>query len=378
MTTELLESRIRTVLDHQAERIAVPPPRPIVPGDPDRWSPSLRRGLRGSPAGTSRPLLLTACAVVAVSVAIGAVAIVRDGSTATIDPAGDPARPDGVAADAATPAAHLDLDTGVGVRLRASSLTVETDGRTFQAPTASVDDGLEVHGDPGISPDDPAGGYTSLELSWFEDDIEMRVNLYFASDGTDWWVSEIRTYDGAPAGEWTTATTTISGPTTITADGDEWFRSPLGQPYVGDIDVGPLHVADAELEAFTPPATSCDGSGTPGELMIDPGVNDVIERLDAPEASVTGHAFVVVVRDAATCQPVPLDDLRIDAVADDGTPVAADWTDRASMPGPHTGEVDLSFDFASDTGPSSIRIEAIDPSDRVVATLDVPVVMADR
>jgi hypothetical protein len=53
-----------------------------------------------------------------------------------------------------------------------------------------------IRSDPGTA------AQWTLELTWLEHGREMRLNLYFASDGHDWWVNEVRTYDGTVPGEW--------------------------------------------------------------------------------------------------------------------------------------------------------------------------------
>ena len=69
-------------------------------------------------------------------------------------------------------------------------------------------------------------GYTTLELTWQQHGVEMRMNIYFASDASRWWANEIRIYNGKAAGaDW------------VTFDG-RWFDSPLGQPYTGDLHLG--------------------------------------------------------------------------------------------------------------------------------------------
>jgi hypothetical protein len=64
----------------------------------------------------------------------------------------------------------------------------------------------------------------TLEVVWFEHDVEQRLNMYFGSDGSDWWVEEIRTYDGQERGEWVYA----YGP---------FFKTPLGEAFEGDVTV---------------------------------------------------------------------------------------------------------------------------------------------
>lgn len=129
---------------------------------------------------------------------------------------------------------RFDFDSGAGVRLQASDFTVSVAGRTF-SPTGAV----ELNGDPGWSYTADQEGYTTFELVWFEQNVEMRVNLYFASNSTHWWISEIRTYDGADPGEW------------ITSLG-RYVETPLGQPFKGDLHVRTLLIEGMVLDAFIP------------------------------------------------------------------------------------------------------------------------------
>ncbi len=58
---------------------------------------------------------------------------------------------------------------------------------------------LTAHSDPGDAT------YTTLELTWPDGNnnaTEMRLFMYFKSDGDNWWVNEMRTYDGTIPGDW--------------------------------------------------------------------------------------------------------------------------------------------------------------------------------
>jgi hypothetical protein len=111
------------------------------------------------------------------------------------------------------------------VSLKAKNLVITADDRRF-APPAVVD----LHSDAGDA------RYWTLEATWFEAGIEMRMNVYFAADDTDWWATEIRTYNGRDPADWIEY-------------GGTFFKSPLGKPYTGDLDI-----------SSTDP--------TPGRLMI--------------------------------------------------------------------------------------------------------------
>lgn len=122
------------------------------------------------------------------------------------------------------------------VTFTASAFSIDVGQQTFTTSGASVDFGS----DPGRS------DYQTLEVTWMENDVEMRWYVYFTSDGTDWWADEFRTYDGNADGEWITFT-------------GEFFRSPLGSPFFGDIDLNAsergltsrLRVEGMVLEPFT-------------------------------------------------------------------------------------------------------------------------------
>lgn len=145
--------------------------------------------------------------------------------TATLFIFGDVARGDGVGE-------RIDWQTDSGrVRLVATAMAITANQTVFTAADANV----TVHGDPGD------GLYWTLEAEWFENGLPMRLYMYFTSDGTDWWVTSIRTYDGTDRGEW------------VIYEG-EFFRSPLGEPFAGNLDLTDpdrgcsLRMADLRIE----------------------------------------------------------------------------------------------------------------------------------
>jgi hypothetical protein len=100
------------------------------------------------------------------------------------------------------------------VLLTAREFAIDVRGKTFHATSPNVD----VHSDPGTLT------YRTLEATWHENSVEMRLNLYFAGDATASWVEEIRIYDGEPAGEWLETRGTF-------------FKTPLGGAWTGDQDI---------------------------------------------------------------------------------------------------------------------------------------------
>lgn len=101
------------------------------------------------------------------------------------------------------------------VHFTANDIAIGEGDATFSIP-AGTD--VALHSDPG-GPD-----YWTLKASWGERGLEQRLYLYFASDGIDWWVSELRTHDGLAPADW------------ITYRGS-FFRTPLGAGFSGDVDL---------------------------------------------------------------------------------------------------------------------------------------------
>src|SRR5262249_7763669 len=131
------------------------------------------------------------------------------------------------------------------VSLQATSIVITANGEDF-----TPHDGVNVHSDPGDAT------YETLELSWHEHGVVMPMNIYFASDSRDWWVTEIRTYNGRDPGKW------------IEYAGER-LRTPLGRAYAGDVDLAPtdgssgahLRMDGLRLEAFRRPAVCGHATG---------------------------------------------------------------------------------------------------------------------
>jgi hypothetical protein len=166
------------------------------------------------------------------------------------------------------------------VSLTADDLTIEAGGRTY----APADKTVDVHSDPGTK------RYQTIELIWNEQGVEMRLFMYFTSDGHDWWSNEIRTYNGRAEGDWISYTGTF-------------FRTPLGQAFTGNVDLagtegsGHLHLANARLEPFLTPAV-CD------HPTAKYAISRTYDHADIAQG-VSGFAFSTMpLLDTATCTPV--------------------------------------------------------------------------
>jgi hypothetical protein len=136
------------------------------------------------------------------------------------------------------------------VAFTARELSIVVDGVTF----VGADPAIERHSDPG------GPNYQTLEVQWHEHGVEMRLYLYFASDGTDWWMTEMRTYDGRANADWVT----FAG---------ERMRTPLGQPYTDDLDLtatdhgvtSQVQISGLLLQAFR---TVCTASPCAGAIAV--------------------------------------------------------------------------------------------------------------
>jgi hypothetical protein len=134
-------------------------------------------------------------------------------------------------------------DSG-SVRLEADAIEMRSGECFFAGVGPTV-----IHSDPG----DPT--YRTLEIEWQEQGAGAAVNIYFAADETDWWVTEIRT----PIGE-------FHDHPSLPYHLSEVFKTPRGQTFEGDVHIeyGPglpeLIIEGLRLTAFAP------GTG-PGPLI---------------------------------------------------------------------------------------------------------------
>ena len=195
----------------------------------------------GAPSGGGRrALLLVAAAVLVIA---GLVAVTRRGDNNT------PASGSGSAPFAWTTSR---------VVFTANTFTIDVGGKQFSPTGVKVD----AYSDPGNAT------YATLELQWEQYGVPMWVNMYFTADASNWWVTEIRTYNGLPAdtADWVTVT-------------GEQFRTPLGDTYAGDVDVtaneneagiiSHLRIGGMTL-ALLPPSNSVTSSSVPGGPSTPP------------------------------------------------------------------------------------------------------------
>jgi hypothetical protein len=122
------------------------------------------------------------------------------------------------------------------VTLEADDFSIVADGKIYLGTNQSLS----------VSSDFGNESYRTLEVRWQEYGLDMGLNLYFIADDADWWVNEIRTYNGQNPAEWIYYT-------------GQFFGSPRGKAWTGSIDlisdprntvVGKIYLKNMTLWAF--------------------------------------------------------------------------------------------------------------------------------
>jgi hypothetical protein len=187
---------------------------------------------------------LLAAALVGATLGVGAFLSRPDEPLTQLD-ANDPAL-------AAIEAKRIRWETEV-VRLGADSVTIDANGKSLHAETPN----MKIHSDPGSLTS------WSLEVTWLEENLEQRLNVYFNADRTSWWIEGVQVYDNVrPTPDWASFP---RGP---------HFRTPLGQPFTGDIDLagrgraGPVRLRiDGAVLAVAPQPSFVEPPG--GGMVLD-------------------------------------------------------------------------------------------------------------
>lgn len=308
----ITEDRIRNVLANQADAMRVP----------ERIASDEFAKVVEFPTPRRHPRLLIATAAAGLLLAAGlAVAQRRTDS------------PGNNAPSATTTSFHFETPT---VLLDAASVEVTVANKTFVPPSDVL-----VEGDPGIGNES-----TTLELTWHDQGVEQRISIYFTSDGTNWWATEIRTYDGNANAEW------------ITEQG-EYFKSPLGHAFVGDLYLPNLKIHDMHLEAFRRPS-ACDSPTGPLALIANfPNIDSVAG----------GYGATLKLVDTTTCLPVAVSNYTFEYQSDDPT-VATLSSPQLDIPDypPTLTRVDLRL---MSPGQTVIHVSAKDQAGAVVGTADM-------
>ena len=145
------------------------------------------------------------------------------------------------------------------VEFIADAVTIDVGGKRF----VGADPALLLNSDPGDAQ------YQTLEVDWHEHALPMRVNIYFAADDHEWWISELRTYNGQADShaDWVTFT-------------GERLRTARGAPFEGDLDLNAtengitshLRITGLHLMPFRATCAGPGGCNDGGQQPSDSGV----------------------------------------------------------------------------------------------------------
>jgi hypothetical protein len=125
--------------------------------------------------------------------------------------------------------------------LTASDFYIQANGKKFYGTPTSV----SVHSDPGDQ------NYTTLEMTWNENNVEMRLFIYFKQIDGKWSVTEMRTYDGQPSGNWFYYAGSVFGENAV----GQAFKKPELQVISSDItgnNYGQVYFKNLSLMGFVP------------------------------------------------------------------------------------------------------------------------------
>jgi hypothetical protein len=171
------------------------------------------------------------------------------------------------------------------VHFGADALDLEANGRTVHGLTTA----MRVDGDPG------GLSYWTLELTWPEAGAEQRINFYFKSDGTNWWIDELRAYDGVnPDPKWASF---VPGRRAVTPMGGV-FRGDItadGKGRTGAVDllIRGVVLAVTPQRSFTDPVGGATQVGTdpflPGGALHCSGILQLTPPLAERELLARGY-----------------------------------------------------------------------------------------
>jgi hypothetical protein len=244
------------------------------------------------------------------------------------------------------------------VSLRADSMSITAGGRHFTAGGSTVD----LNSDPGTR-----NKYTTIELVWNEGGTEMRLNIYFTSDGHDWWAKEIMTYNGKSPGDW------------IDYRG-VYFRTPLGTAFTGNVDLaatdapGRLQFSNLQLQPFLPPAV-CKNATTRYAFDI------AYDHANMPDDRRSGFGLgQPTLLDTTTCTQVSdshafVYDLKLTSAGVAAINTAYGSGHNHVVTAQHDIDPQASIDLASEgRGSTTLRVTARSRArGQVVATTEIPV-----
>ena len=273
-----------------------------------------------------------------------------DESAGLASGANSPAAPVDPVAASGLPGSRFAFETP-NVRMTADSIEVIV-GDQVIVPTD-----VSVHGDPG------SAEFTTLELSWVDAaSTTQMLHLYFRSDGSSWWASEIRTTDAN--GEWV-----------YSPQDEPWFTSPLGTAWTGDLDLGNLRITGLTIEAFLPPAVCA----APGDRIAVVSAYPTIEGIAGG-----GFAGRIDLIDTVTCTAIDpmsyvfttvVDDPSIAVVASSEPFIASEAAGAAAATDPRAVRFGrFSLELLA-PGTTTVRVTVTDAGGAVIGAVTLPVIV---
>ena len=237
------------------------------------------------------------------------------------------------------------------VSFAADGFSIVADGKTFTAANSQVD----VHSDPGDA------HYQTLELTWKEHGVEMRLYIYFAADAHSWWATGVSTYNGKANGDWIG----FHAPS---------MKTQLGSAFTGTLDLtsgrAQLHITNLRLEAFRlSPACAVQT----GAFVVQSNESNIV----VPAQPDMGYATYGELLDRATCTRVKdVSHYRLEWTAADPTLLHVKATDCSpDVIGDEQCATNAYADFtATRSGTTTVHLAAVDTrTNKVVAQTDIPI-----
>ncbi len=362
-----LEDALQDMFTFQSRRLTVPNTR-----SNDLIAEPLLISTTTVAVGRSQtPLVLAAAASIVVALAFVGIATgsnqPNEPSLAAVSAAGDD--PSGSAATSVTTTEPTPVATKVRnqitllkpfsfrtktVRFEADQIQLTYDGETFDY-SITIDEG-EIIGN-GVLGFGEAGIWqqsTNLRLVGDRDRVPVLVEFDFESDGIDWWAAEIRTSYGEGKPDWVRET-------------GQFFRTPLGTGFTGDLALEHLEITGLEVEAFRKPLLC---SSPKHELVIDfddpyatihQGLN--LDYLREPMLIELGmQAF-----NSESCAPTAVEGLIIDVTVDDSSILTVENVRYGDEVGVFSIQV-----LATAVGRTRINLVVRDPAGTILADQSFP------
>ncbi len=145
---------------------------------------------------------------------------------------------------------------------------------------------VSLHSDPGVDK-------TTLEAIWQENNVEMRLFLYFRKiENNMWELYDIRSYDGQPRGEWISYKDSLGNPVKSTIGYHDYADSRTFIPT--DKKESEIRCKGCSFDAFLPKPLPISSYGYSLEALIGLPKGEIITISTDPK---TGYGVNVILRD---------------------------------------------------------------------------------